>query len=120
MKKLIILSTLFIFAFSANAQKSKLVGSWLMTKVEAEGGTEHPYQIFDFNEDGRFMALGMELGTWKYQKKGKKIIMESTMDKDFNGEGKILKLTKSKLIVNKDGAKLYYTKINTKKNCQRE
>jgi len=115
MNRALLFILLAIFTVSVNAQKSKLIGSWLMTKVETEGGTEHPYQVFDFKEDGKFMATGIELATWKYQKKGKRIIMESKMDKDFNGESKILELGKTKLVIKKDGSKIYYTKLNPKK-----
>ena len=112
MKKLSILIILLAFSSLANAQTKKLIGSWLMTKAETPDGIQEPYFITDFNENGTMVVMGMEAGTWKYDKKKHSIVMESELDKDFNGEGKILNLNKTNLVVSKDGAKLYYTKVD--------
>ncbi len=112
MKKISILILLLIFSTVSNAQKEKLIGSWLMVKVEVNGTIEEPYFIMDFKENGKTEAMEMELGTWNYNEENNSIIMESAFDKDFNGEAKIVKLSDKELIVTKDGAKLYYTKIN--------
>lgn len=109
---LVILFTLVSFVQNSNAQNSKLVGSWLMTKVEAGGNVYNPYQITDFNEDGTFYVMGMDAGTWKYNKANNSIVMKSELDKDFNGEGKIENLTTKELLVTKDGAKIFYIKVN--------
>ena len=115
MKKLIIQTILLFFVLTAFAQKSEIVGSWLMTKVETNDGVKEPYFITNFKEDGTMFAMGMEVGSWKFDKKANKIVMESTMDKDFSGDNKILKLTKSELTVDKDGVKIYYEKVDTTK-----
>ncbi|VAW22917.1 hypothetical protein MNBD_BACTEROID04-846 [hydrothermal vent metagenome] len=113
MKKLIYISIAFIaFIGTINAQKSKLVGSWLLTKAEVRTEVQKPYQITNFNEDGKFTIMGIEVGTWGYNKSNNAIVMKSEFDKDFNGEGKILKLTEKELIVNKDGVKMFYKKID--------
>lgn len=114
MKKIIFLTIVLVsFAGIANAQKSKLVGSWLMTKAEVGNKIRNPYQITDFNEDGKFIVMGIDVGTWEYNKASNAIVMKSEFDKDFNGEGKIVNLTEKELVVDKDGVKLFYRKVET-------
>ncbi len=112
MKKIFITTTLVAFAIMLTAQTSKITGSWLLTKAEIGEKVQEPYFITDFKEDGKMEVMGIEAGTWEFVKQGNAIIMKSDLDKDFNGVSKILKLNKKELIVNKDGAKLYYTKVN--------
>lgn len=104
---------LIAFTSLTNAQKSKLVGSWLMTKAEVGGQIEKPYFITDFNEDGKMIVMGMDAGTWTYNEKNNSIVMKSDLDKDFNGEGKIVSISEKELVVNKDEAKLSYRKVGT-------
>ena len=112
MKRLTMSILLISFAVVNHAQTSKLTGSWLLTKVEDGDKIFEPYFITDFKQDGKMEVMGIEAGTWEFVKKGNAIIMKSDLDKDFNGVSKILKLNKKELIVNKGGAKLYYTKVN--------
>ncbi|OQY00756.1 MAG: hypothetical protein B6I20_08325 [Bacteroidetes bacterium 4572_117] len=112
MKKILMGIMLIAFAYTTNAQTSKLTGSWLLTKVEDGNKVFEPYFITDFKKGGKMEIMGIEAGSWEYVKKGNKIVMESEMDKDFNGENKILKINKKELIVNKNGAKLFYIKVN--------
>lgn len=113
MKKTIVVLIAFLsFAMITNAQNSKIIGSWLAIKVEVEGQVQEPYQIMDYSEDGKMMMMGIELGSWEYRKSSNAIVMRSDFDKDFNGEAKILKLNKKELIVEKDGAKVFYLKLN--------
>jgi hypothetical protein len=109
----LLIIVLITFAGIANAQNSKLHGSWLMTKAETGGDVYNPYQITDFNEDGTFYVMGFEAGTWEYNKSNNSIVMKSELDKDFNGEGKIENLTAKELLVTKDGTKMFYTKVNS-------
>ncbi len=116
MKKVFLFAILFLSVISiVNAQKPELVGSWLMTKAEVGNEIQNPYFVTEFNEDGTMMVMGMEAGTWDYNKTGNAIVMKSELDKDFNGVGKILNLTEKELVVDKDGAKLYYIKIDADK-----
>lgn len=115
MKKLNVLSIAIIaFIGSINAQKSDLIGSWLLTKVEVGDKVQNPYQITNFNEDGNFYVMGIEAGTWNYNKSNNAIVMASKLDKDFNGEGKIDHLSKNELEFTKDGAKMFYKKVAMK------
>lgn len=109
----VIIFSLVFLVQNSTAQNSKLVGSWLMTKAEVNGELEKPYFVTDFNADGKMVVMGMDAGTWTYSKKNNSIVMKSDLDKDFNGEGKILNLTEKELVVDKDGAKLFYKKVNT-------
>jgi len=101
-----------VFISAVNAQKGKIVGSWLVTRVEVRGEVENPYKVTDYNEDGTMVMMGIDVGTWDYNKKSKAIVMKSDFDKDFNGEGRILKLTDRELVVRKDGVKVFYKKLD--------
>ncbi|REE83733.1 hypothetical protein BX611_1028 [Lutibacter oceani] len=105
---------LFILVFTSfcYSQKEKLVGNWLLTKVEVGTKIQNPYQIFDYNENGKFIVMGIEVGTWEYSKKKHSIITKSEFDKDFNGEAKILNLSEKELVSIKDDEKAFYQKIN--------
>ncbi len=112
MKKTSILIVLITLVISAYAQTEKIVGSWLMTKAETSKGVQKPYQITDFNEDGHMVMMGWEVGTWQYNKKNHSLVLKSDFDKDFNGEGKIEKITEKELVVLKDGVKMSYLKVD--------
>ncbi|MBN1970528.1 MAG: hypothetical protein JW870_14270 [Candidatus Delongbacteria bacterium] len=109
---LLVLIALICFVELANAQKSKLVGSWLMTKAEVGGEVQNPYFITEFKEDGDFLVMGMDAGTWTFNEKSNSVVMKSELDKDFNGEGRIEKLTEKELVVEKDEVKLFYIKVD--------
>ncbi len=106
---------LLILTININAETSPITGSWLMTKVEIAGKVDEPNYITIFNKNGTMEIMGMNVGTWKYNSNDEILMLNSQMDKDFNGECKVLELSKSKLIVNKDGATLYYSKIDSQK-----
>ena len=114
MKKYLIILVM-VCTTAAYSQKGKIVGSWLVTKVEVKGEVENPYKVTDYNEDGRMVMMGIDVGAWNYNKKNKSIVMKSDFDKDFNGEGKILKLTDKELVVLKDGIKVFYKKLDLDK-----
>lgn len=114
MKHILILIIPFIFFVGvSNAQKSDLIGSWLMTKAEVGGEVQTPYFVTEFNEEGKMIVMGMDAGTWEYNKSNNSIVMKSELDKDFNGEGKIITINEKELIVDKGGAKLFYKKVET-------
>lgn len=115
MKNFSILILFLTFINITNAQTKKIVGSWLMTKVETPEGIQNPYQITDFNANGNMVMMGMEVGTWTYNKKKHSLVLKSDFDKDFNGEGKIEKITDKELVVLKDGVKMFYTKVDNDK-----
>jgi len=106
---------LLILTININAETSPITGSWLMTKVEIAGKVDEPNYITIFKQNGTMEIMGMNVGTWKYNPNDEILMLNSKMDKDFNGECKVLELSKSKLIVNKDGATLYYSKIDSQK-----
>ncbi len=103
---------LFTLASITNAQNPKLLGSWLLKTADTGSDVYHPYQITDFNDDGKFFVMGFEAGTWNYNNANNSIVVQSELDKDFNGEGKIEKLTAKELVLTKDGTKMTYQKIN--------
>ncbi len=113
MKKSILTIALTVLTLVMTAQTKKITGSWMMTKVETKSdGVQEPYFVTDFNADGTMVVMGMPVGTWKYDKQKNAIVASSKMDKDFNGESKIEKLSKKEMIVLKDGNRFYYSKVN--------
>jgi hypothetical protein len=111
---LVIIFTLGFFVQNTNAQNSKIVGSWLLTKVETDGEIEETYMVTEFTADGKMVMMGMEVASWKYNKKANSIEMESDFDKDFRGVAKILKLNADELILVKDNVKAFYQKLDFK------
>lgn len=113
MKKTALL-TLILLAFTVltNAQLPEIAGSWLLTKVEIDGEIEHPYFVSDFKESGAMVMLGIEIGTWEFNKKSNVIVIESPLFEDLNGEMLILNLTEKELVANQDGAKLFYRRLD--------
>ena len=115
MKKTTILFIIMAFSIFANAQTEKISGSWLMTKVEMGDETQEVYSNTDFSEDGNIVISDVAVGTWEYKKKGNIISMESEMDKNFNGDWKIVTLNSKELKLNKDDVTLFYSRIDNEK-----
>lgn len=116
MKKEHLLCIAFISIMGLSfAQKEAITGPWLVTKVETATQIENPYMITNFTEDGKMVMMGIDVGTWDYITKSNEIIMKSNFDKDFNGNAKVLKITNNELILEKDGAKLTYQKLDLEK-----
>jgi len=112
MKKFVILIIVASFVSVFSAQTQDLTADWLLTKVDIKGEIQEHYYILTFKEDGKMEIMGFDMGTWKYDEKNKQIVMESTIDKDFNGKTNVLKLDSNELILEKDSVKYYYTRIN--------
>ena len=108
---------ILVLGLSVNlfGQTDKVVGEWLLTTVKVEENVYEPYYILNFKVDGKMETMGMEVGSWKYNKDDHTIVMESTIDKDFNGAVVVQKLTKKELVVKKENAVLFYTKIDSVK-----
>jgi len=113
MKKIFLTAVFSFIVMMMTAQTKKIIGSWMMTKVETKSGdVQEPYFVTDFNSDGTMVVMGMPVGTWKYDKQKNAIIASSKVDKDFNGESKIEKLTKKEIDVLKDENRFYYSRVN--------
>lgn len=106
---LITLITLQIFSY---AQEKKIVGEWLLTKVEVDGKIQEPYVVQEFLVNGNVLSMGVEFATWSYVKESNSIELKSERNKDFNGTVKILKLKGDQMILSKETAKMFYTKID--------
>ena len=81
---------LFYFMGLINAQEPGIAGSWLLERAEADGEIQEPYFVSEFQNDGTMLIMGMEVGTWKFNKKSNSIVMQSDFDEDFSGEMRIL------------------------------
>ncbi len=123
MKKLIIIPLFLLFVLNSNAQDiHPIIGVWQLTTVEVDGETKEGFEaVWVFEEGGILKAArsvtneAIPVGKWKCNKDRKMLIMESTMDKDFNGEAKVLKLENNKLSYKKDGAILGFVKTEMAK-----
>lgn len=122
MKK-IILITLIAFATNVYAQTDHpITGVWELQTVTVDDKTQAANgAIFIFDKGGVMKAArsldggSITVGKWKSDKNHKMLIMESTMDKDFNGEAKVLNLKDGKLSYQKDGAILNFKKAEMAK-----
>lgn len=118
-----ILITLFLYTVNFYAQDNHpIVGAWQLTTVEQDGKTiDGRGAVWVFDKGGELKAgrsvTGpiITVGKWKCDKDRKMLIMESTMDKDFNGEAKVLNLKGNKLSYKKDGAVLNFEKAKMAK-----
>jgi len=119
----IILVTLIVFATNIYAQTDHpIIGTWELQTVIVDGKTQAANgAIFIFDKGGIMKAArsldggSIPVGKWKCDKSRKMLIMESTMDKDFNGEAKVLNLKDGKLSYKKDGATLNFKKAEMAK-----
>ena len=110
--KNILTALLILISTLSFSQKEKIVGQWLLTKVEVNDKVHEPFYITDLKQNGQMEVMGMKAGTWEFDKKANKIVMKSELDKDFNGDNAIISISNKELVVEKDGAKLFYTKVN--------
>ena len=122
MKKTI-LFTVLLFAASIYAQDNHpIVGAWELQTVIVDGETQPANGAIFIFDKGNILKAGrsaagptFNVGKWKCDKDRKMLIMESTRDKDFNGEAKVLNLKDGKLSYTKDGATLNFNKVEMKK-----
>ncbi len=122
MKKVIII-TLLVFVVKIYAQDNHpIIGAWQLSSVVADGETQTGMKaIWIFEEGGVFKAArsinskSTPVGTWECDKDRKVLIMKSEVDKDFNGEAKVLNLKEDQLSYKKEDAILYFTKVEMAK-----
>ncbi len=118
MKKSIIIPLFLFFVLNSNAQEEHpIIGTWQLTTVEVNGETKDGFQaVWIFDKEGVLKAArstsgkAITVGTWKCDKTRKMLIMESTIDKDFNGEAKVINLKEDKLSYKKEDAILNFKK----------
>ena len=95
---------------------NKFTGEWLLEKVEKDGKTDFVGQVMDLNSNGIFYAQGFMFGKWDYNKATKKIIFDVKEKEDpFNGEHTVIKANKATFIIDTEGTKVYFSKIDHEK-----
>jgi len=114
MKNLRIFFVLLVVTASAFGQTATLTGSWLLIKAKIKSETVYPYQVFEFRQDGKLLAMGYEMGQWQYDKTSRQLTLQSERDKDFNGSSQVLTLNENELTMNKDGDVYYYRRYRPK------
>jgi len=102
----------------ANAQQAEIGGAWQLLNVKADGEIyENLKAIYVFQEGGILKAARsaqselIAVGKWKFSKKQNASIMRSTLDKDFDGNATLIKISDSELVYEKDEAILYFKRI---------
>jgi len=111
MKKLtFLLMVIMVLAVTANAQK--IDGSWLVTKIVVGDKVHEPLFVIEYKTDGSIITQGINVGSWRHNQKEKKLIMESSMDKDFGGDCKISNLNQKDLNFEKNGEKWSLSRLN--------
>ncbi len=108
MKNLIIILVIILSGFTLKAQDASIVGYWQLTTVSEVGDTETGLEVVFIFEDNGVLKAGknpksrtMNVGTWKYNKQKKLLVLTSEMDQDFNGEATVLKLNDKELVYKK-------------------
>lgn len=113
---LLILSFLLLTAFKA---PKKIIGKWKVNKVVRDNGKviDDPEKWIEFQPDGIMTggALGSPAnnpGTWSYSRKPKSVTMTSDgeANKD-DGEYLIQKLTRTELVLERNGLLVYLEKM---------
>jgi hypothetical protein len=113
MKKIaIVFVTMLMIAVSVEAQESLIIGNWLLTNVEIEGKVEEVFSAVMFKDDGYVEMEGRVFGKWTYNKKGKKVTIESEMIKEFAGERKATKLNENEMVLSGSETKLFFIKTD--------
>ncbi|QVY65149.1 hypothetical protein [Polaribacter sp. Q13] len=115
MKKMVITLIIIGCSFSSKAQKAKIIGSWLITKVELPTNTQYPFKVIEFSNRGRVLMESVLIATWRYNIRSNEIQMRSNIKKDFNGMSKILSSTNKELVLEKEGIKTTYLKLDLNK-----
>ena len=104
----IMLATLF-----AQAQQSKLAGSWLLVKVDKNGVAENEHTDFLFKKDGLISSSGFDFGQWRFNAAAMEINLASPLSEDeFNGIHNIKQLTNKQLVFSRGGRTYYFKRIN--------
>jgi hypothetical protein len=111
----VIMVIIVLFISSLTAKSANIAGDWLLEKIEINGKTKEIYQTVEFGKDGKFIIMGMDMATWKHDTEKNEIILNSKIEKDFNGASKIIKFTKDSLVLEKNGAKYYYLRTDKDK-----
>lgn len=104
--------------FSVNIVNSKnipVAGDWLLTRMESQDGAKDVYVPVSFQKNGDFMAMGMKMGTWSFDKKAKVVKIVSQQFKAANGNNKVLKLSNEELVWENAGTKIYFQRIDKEK-----
>lgn len=119
MKRGVILISLMMLMCSAEAQMSKLIGSWQILKIVVGDDTKEGMESVIIFEEGGALKVARSvqsesvvMGTWSYSEDSNVITMDSKRDKDFNGDVDVKELDSSKLIYKQGGAILHFKRVD--------
>jgi hypothetical protein len=115
MRKTVVLLLLTFLVQIGISKNGPVSGDWLLTQIETQDGSQDVYVPVTFEKNGDFMAMGLKMGTWSYNKKTKVVKIVSQQFKIANGDNKVLKLDKGEMLLQSALAKIYYKRIDKEK-----
>jgi len=123
MKKLYITLILLAFIKVSNAQESKIIGNWKLSKEVENGITQRGFStVYYFMQKGvlkiaRNTSQNPKIvGSWKFNPSTKELTLKSKVDWDYNGRATIIELTENNLSYNKDGLVFMFNKLKKPNN----
>lgn len=112
MKRNSIVFVLIMFLIlSLSAQNKDINGSWMVHKIISNGQTDHPYFILDFENNNNVLYMDMEVATWDYQADKSLLKLNSDVEKDFVGDCKMISLTETGMVFEKNNENWFLTKL---------
>lgn len=111
-KKLFYISLLLPIMVFAN----DISGKWLITQIKTKDKTQESFAEVELKNNGTFMIMSMNFGTYEHPQGSKKFILKSDKDKDLPGDYTITKLDATKMVLKKNIQELYeitFLKINS-------
>jgi hypothetical protein len=112
---ILIMLVLISSATIGNSKNIPVSGEWLLTKIEKENKVQEIYAPVTFQENGDFMAMGMKMGTWSFDKKARVVKIVSQQFKVANGDNKVVKLENGEMLLESALAKMYFRRISREK-----
>ncbi len=100
-----------VLTLGAQTQET-LTGQWLLIRAEANGNAQEPYILVDFFGNGKVAIMGQTMGTWSRNSQQQVLVIKSPQNKPLDGPGKVVKLTRNEMIVDKDGVRFFYQKMH--------
>ncbi len=98
----------YLFVSTLYGQTASMQGNWILTTVETESRTVHPYIVTRFSPDGKVFFFDTEIGTWTMQNQG--IELKSGQIELYNGFFPITEHTPDRLVLKTDSVTFHYRK----------
>ncbi len=116
MRKTIFLALSLFLCLSFAPHIDKLIGKWHVEKVILEDGKEtEGFKFLEFLKDGSIQGgtigkKASKFGKWSYDEEDNILTLSSEKERGDDGDYKVLKLTDSLLIIEKDMVEIHLKK----------